>query len=135
MKVCAGGCGALVQTSGRCPACSRVLEQRRGTSTERGYGVAWRAFRLFFISLLISAGYAPVCGAALADGPKTDHSRCKAQGLETWASADGSSLHFDHEPPLEDHERADTVKVCNPQRIQLLCKACHSAKTGGVSIP
>lgn len=130
LRTCAGGCGTLVR-KGRCPACARVPEQRRGTSTERGYGAAWRAFRPIFIAMLVSLGIAPICGAALPDGPQTSHSRCKAQGLETWVSADGSDLHLDHEPGLKPHERRDTLKVCDPRRIVLLCRSCHSVKTAG----
>lgn len=93
----------------------------------------WRAFRLYFIGLLVAAGIAPICGAALPDGPQTSHSRCKAHGLETWRSADGSDLHLDHEPGLLPHERIDSLKVCDPKRIQLLCAACHTAKTAATS--
>lgn len=132
LRTCSGGCGALV-IKGRCPACARVPEQARGTSTERGYGAVWRAFRGVFISRLVTLGIPPVCGAALPDGPKTAHSRCRAERLETWRSADGSDLHLDHEPGLQPHERSNTLKVCDPLRIQLLCAACHTAKTATTS--
>jgi hypothetical protein len=125
MRACA--CGAVV--SGRCPACAAKREQQRGTASHRGYGAWWKRFRTAFIALLIGAGVAPVCGAALPDGPRTQDSACRQQGLLTFESADGSSLHFDHEPPLADEERTQRSIVCMPTRIQLLCAACHAAKT------
>lgn len=122
------GCKSIV-TSGRCQKCAGAAEQNRGTAHQRGYGAAWMAFYGHFIATLVQAGIAPVCGAVLPAGPQTNHSRCKAEGLETWTNADGSRLHRDHEPPLEDHERADPEIVMNPTRLQLLCASCHSAKT------
>ena len=44
-------------------------------------------------------------------------------------SADGSSLHLDHEPPLQDWERKDKARVCDMNRIVLKCARCHSIKT------
>ncbi len=127
MRPCAGGCGALVR-KGRCPACAPDIDRRRGTAASRGYDVFWAKFRLAFIASLVALGIVPVCGAALPDGPRTAHSKCKAAGLLTFASADGSSLHLDHEPPLRDEERGDRRAVCDPLRIQLLCASCHAQK-------
>jgi hypothetical protein len=128
LRPCAGGCGALVR-KGRCPACSRVPEQARGTSTERGYGAAWQAFRPQFIGMLVNAGITPVCGAALPDGPSITYSRCRDAGIETWRSGDGSDLHIHHDPPLLPWERTDTARVCDPLRVGLLCRECHSSET------
>jgi hypothetical protein len=114
---------------GRCPTCARLLDQARGTAHARGYDRAWLAFRPVFIARLVEAGILPVCGAALPAGPHTADSCCRAAGLLTFSNPDGSSLHLDHDPPLRDDERRDVAAVCDPQRIQLLCAACHSTKT------
>jgi len=124
LRRCSGGCGALVR-AGRCPLCARKVEQRRGNSAERGYGSEWRRFRQRFINLLIDAHIVPVCGAALPDGPKTQDSLCKQEGL-----LNGDRLHLDHEPPLTEAERQDMRAVCDPTRIQLLCgPRCHHDKS------
>lgn len=128
LRLCPGGCHALT-TGGPCPACARQRDQRRGSAASRGYGRAWLAFRPTFLARLVEAGIAPICGAALPTGPSPEASQCQADGLFTYASADGSSLHFDHEPPLRDDERSDPAKVCDPNRIVLLCAECHSIKT------
>lgn len=119
------GCRTALVARGRCASCAKAQDTRRGTSTERGYGSYWRRFRPQFIGMLVEAGIAPVCGAALPEGPQTKDSQCKAQGLYT---LDG--LHLDHEPPLTEAERKVRAIVCDPRRIQLLCGArCHQAKT------
>lgn len=79
--------------------------------------------------MLIEAGVSPVCGATLPGGPQTNDSQCQASGLLTFQSADGSDLQQDHEPRLTEAERRDPHAVCDPLRIQLLCRSCHSAKT------
>lgn len=116
-------------SSGRCTACARTREAWRGSASARGYNATWTRFRTIFIGMLVALGIAPICGAALPDGPKTEDSMCRSQGLHTFASTDGSGLHLDHQPPLEEWERRDASKVCDPQRIQLLCHACHARKT------
>jgi hypothetical protein len=45
----------------------------------------------------------------------------------TMTSADGSQLAMNHEPALEEWERHDRSRVCDPLRIELLCAACHAA--------
>lgn len=128
MHPCRGGCGQLV-TAGRCASCSRTIEQRRGSATDRGYDAYWRRFRPYFVNLLIQAGIVPVCGAALPNGPQTQDSLCQQAGRLT-----GDDIHLDHEPPLTDAERArsragDHAIVCDATRIQLLCGNCHATKT------
>ncbi len=91
--------------------------------------MTWQAFRPRFLAQLVDAGILPVCGAALPSGPASDHSQCHAAGALTWTSLDGSSLHFDHEPALVDHERQNPQAVCDENRIVLLCQSCHAAKT------
>jgi hypothetical protein len=123
LRPCAGRCGALVP-KGRCSSCSRHVEQKRGSAHSRGYGTAWEAFRPQFVQMLLEAGIVPCCGASLPTGPQTLHSRCRDEGLLTL-----TGLHFDHEPPLQDWERQDARKVCDPNRIQLLCATDHASKT------
>jgi 5-methylcytosine-specific restriction endonuclease McrA len=50
-----------------------------------------------------------------------------AQGKATYG--DNRSLHFDHEPPLQEHERINHLALMDENRIQLLCFDCHNAKT------
>lgn len=114
---------------GRCPRHARQQEQRRGTAHARGYTQDWVKFRPIFISTLVKAGILPVCGAALPTGPVNRDSACMEAGLLTYTSADGSSLHLDHEPSLQDWERHDMARVCDPNRIILKCARCHAAKT------
>ncbi len=95
-----------------------------GSSSSRGYGSAWQAFRRRFIAQLVQMNIIPVCGASLPSGPQTAHSRCRELGLMV-----GHGLHLDHEPPLTDAERANRAAVCDERRIQLLCSSCHAAKT------
>jgi len=114
---------------GHCPAHRRVREQTRGTAHQRGYTAYWhQMFRPRFLGLLVEAGIAPVCGAALPAGPQTRHSRCRAAGLLT-----GTDLHLHHEPPLAEWERRDRSRVCDPCRIQLLCASCHRSVGDGRS--
>jgi hypothetical protein len=86
------------------------------------------------MSQLIAQGVAPVCGAVLPNGPRATISQCRAQGLLTAASDDGSGLHLHHEPELTDAE-IDAIAVgdhaiaCDPTRIVLACRSCHSAET------
>lgn len=117
------GCPNLTE-SRYCPAHAKAKDQQRGKTAERGYGGHWQRFRIFFVGLLIAAGIAPVCGASLPTGPQTTDSQCKASGF-----LNSDDLHVDHEPPLEDWERRDVTRVCDPNRVQLLCRHCHNAKT------
>jgi hypothetical protein len=122
-------CG-LVITGKTCQTCARHQEQRRGTAHARGYTYRqWQPFRRKFIASLVYEGILPVCGAALPMGPVNRDSRCRDHGIDTFTSADGSSLHLDHEPPLQAWERSDPSRVCDPTRIVLKCQACHQRKT------
>ncbi len=132
LRPCAGGCGRRVQ-AGRCPACESRHKEAQGRGTPRsgragGYDRHWEAFRRQLAAALVEQGIPLVCGAALPDGPKTTHSRCKAEGVWTFDSSNGTSLHYDHEPELRDEERGDPAAVCDARRIQLLCGSCHAAK-------
>ena len=129
LRLCAtSGCPSRVKR-GHCRAHQQRRDRRRRTDRTLTYSESWwLAWRKQFISELVSLGIAPVCGAALPDGPVTRDSRCKALGLLVFTSQDGSALHLDHEPALLEHERQDRDAVCTPLRIQLLCASCHSAK-------
>jgi hypothetical protein len=49
-RPCPGpGCRALVSGGGRCPACRRRYEEKRGTSTDRGYDGKWRGLRVAYL--------------------------------------------------------------------------------------
>lgn len=74
--------------------------------------------------MLLDRGIPPVCGAALPEGPKTQDSYCRRDGVLTF-----HRLHLDHEPPLTEAERGDVSKVCDPLRLQLLCFVDHARKT------
>lgn len=129
-SVCAkSGCPAPV-SSGYCPTHRARQDQARGSAAERGYDYYWHAtFRPHFIALLVAANTPPVCGAKLPNGPVASNSRCRSQGLMTTTSADGSALHLNHEPPLSPEERHNRAAVCDPARIELLCRECHTAAT------
>lgn len=121
-RLCPGGCGALVQHRGRCPACTR--RALPGTTTERGYGGMWRRFRTRYVSLLVQHGIMPCCGATLPNGPHCGPTECQQVGVLTV-----SNLHLDHEPPLTDAERRDPRKVCDEKRVRLLCQREHGIKS------
>ena len=121
-------------TGGRCPTHARQQEQARGTAHARGYTFrAWQPFRRQFLAALVQAHILPVCGAALPSGPQLRESGCRDAGLLTFTSADGSSLHLDHEPALETWERTDATRVCDLDRIVLKCARCHARKTAAAN--
>ena len=130
-RIC-GTCGTP-RSSGSCPTCARRFETYRGTATKRGYGRAWIRFKPYYLNLLLERGIVPVCGAKLPEGPRASISECKAQGLLTYTSADGSALHLHHSPPLQPHERRSPALVCDPRRIELACAECHARETNDAS--
>ena len=119
-------CPELVE-AGRCRVHARQREQVRGSREERGYDYYWRqVFKPRFNTMLISAGVLPACGAALPHvGPPVDASRCLAAGITT----NITDLEYDHYPPLKPDERSQRRKVCDPTRVRILCRSCHSAET------
>lgn len=121
LRACPGGCGALVER-GRCPACARLVEQRRGTAAQRGYDARWRRLRERYLRRLVAAGVAPVCGARLPGAPETTDSLCAAEGR----LVDGV-LDLDHIVP---HQGQRDPRFWDPRNLQLLCHArCHPRKT------
>ena len=131
LRACAypGGCPEL--TEGHlCTAHQKERESRRGSAHARGYTRHWRqVFIPLFERMLIAAGLAPVCGAALPDGPRMTESRCNSLGVLTFFNQDGSRLHLHHNPPLQEHERDDRQAVEDPRRVGFLCQSCHAAET------
>ncbi len=131
---CSGpGCpalGAFARTRGRCPACTRRSNRQRREGRSFDYSAAWwRSWRIWYISLLVAQGIVPVCGARLPGAPLTPVTACQEAGLMTGASEDGSGLHLHHEPELTEAEVTDRAAVCQPLRIVLTCRGCHSAIT------
>lgn len=123
-------CGQVIPNGGGCRACAKQQERRRGTAHARGYTYRdWQPFRRRFLWMLVDANILPICGAALPTGPVNRDSACRDAGIDTFTSQDGSALHLDHEPALEDWERTIPARVCDPNRIVLKCQACHSLKT------
>ena len=128
---CAGQCGRLVSRAGRCPDCLRAFEaRRRGNRSLRYCENWWMAFKKRWLGELVAAGIAPVCGATMVDGPRTNPSQCKAAGLLTFASRDGSALHFHHEPSLSEAEQTLRAAILDKNRIVLCCAECHNRATG-----
>jgi 5-methylcytosine-specific restriction protein A len=101
LRVCSfPGCAELV-VRGMCTRHQRAAEDRRGSSTERGYDRDWRKIRGAFLA------NHPFC----AD-PFGDH-----QGVRVRAR------HVDHVVPLSEGGAHDT------RNLQPLCHQCHSRKT------
>jgi hypothetical protein len=100
-----------------------MTDARRGSRHARGYDARWVRFVAAFPRLLLSRSIVPVCGARLSGVP-SPHSRCAREGRLTL-----EGLHVDHDPPLEDWERGQPARVCDVQRVGLLCAVCHSMKT------
>lgn len=130
LKACPGDGGTCPElvASGYCPA--HTATAVRGSAHARGYTRAWQRFRLWFIQKLIAAGVVPVCGARWPGLPSTGDSRCQADGR-----LNDRRLHLDHTPPLTDAERRIERCVCDVARLQLLCQACHNAKSAREQSP
>lgn len=118
------GCPILVR-AGRCA--EHETAKRTGTLVYNEQW--WRNFRLRFFRMLLRAHITPACGATLPSGPRSTVSQCRAQGRLTGSSADGTDLHLHHDPPLTPDEVRDKRRVCDPFRIALLCRECHSLET------
>ncbi|MFN7881901.1 MAG: HNH endonuclease signature motif containing protein [bacterium] len=99
------GCGVLVQGGGRCDAHKRIeakqLDQRRGTSHERGYTSAWQKARAAWLARH------PLC------------KRCESAGQIVAATV------VDHIIP----HRGDKQRFWDSTNWQSLCKTCHDRKT------
>ena len=81
------GCPALVHGGARCPAHTRVNDQRRGTAHQRGYDGRWRAYRITYLAAhplcVLCAGEGQVEPATVVDhidAPKGDAAKFWDQG-------------------------------------------------------
>lgn len=112
---------------GRCADHARQYERQRGNAAARGRDYHWTyIFRPRFSRMLIAAGIAPACGAALPGGPSMADSLCKAEGRLVAAR-----LRLDHDPPLTAAEREskDRRVIEDPMRCGWLCESCHNRRT------
>jgi 5-methylcytosine-specific restriction protein A len=109
-------CGALVRTP-YCPAHTKANQQayddRRGTSTERGYGAKWRAYREPFVVRY------PLCGMRPPGAPQTADSDCARRGQPTPTQV------VDHIVPVTG---AQDVRFYDETNHQALCERCHNRK-------
>lgn len=105
LRPCAApGCRALVK-AGRCEAHRKQRwqqqDERRGTSTERGYDATWRKLRLWFLQRN------PLC----AECSKRGRIRPAAEVHHIRTIAEAPELRLD------------------PDNLMALCKPCHSSIT------
>jgi hypothetical protein len=98
-------------------------DAQRGSRHARGYDARWVRFRAVFFQMLIARHLVPMCGARLSGLP-SPQSHCAQQQRVMC-----DDLQLDHDPPLEAWERSHPERVCDPQRVQFLCAACHASKT------
>lgn len=105
------GCPQLVPR-GRCATHARIVDRRRGSAAERGYGTRWaklsRAFRQQY----------PLCGMR-PDGQAPVMSLCHERGEITAATQ------TDHVVP----HRGDSALLWDWLGLQSLCARCHARKT------
>ena len=106
------GCPSQAATRGRCLEHAKQIDQRRGTSADRGYGRAWqKAAAAFKVRN-------PLCG--MRDGHAAPvMSRCHEQGITT------AAYQVDHVIP----HRGDRALFDNQANWQSLCRSCGSAKS------
>ncbi|MDA8095575.1 MAG: HNH endonuclease [Betaproteobacteria bacterium] len=99
------GCGALVRLSGYCDKHKQQMrkrdDERRGSSSSRGYNHRWRKYRETFLAKN------PLCA------------ECQRHGIVAPASV------VDHIVP----HKGDRKLFWNPGNHQSLCKRCHDHKT------
>ena len=98
---------------GRCEKHTRLVDQQRGSSTERGYDGPWRGyserFRVEF----------PLCGDRPPEAPQTQDSLCRREGRTEAATL------VDHIVPVAGSGDARFYDRANHQS---LCEACHNMK-------
>lgn len=106
------GCPALVRV-GRCVAHARLVDQQRGSSTERGYDGTWRAYSERFRQEF------PLCGDRPPEAPATRDSLCQQSGRIEAAAL------VDHIVPISGPGDARFYDRANHQS---LCQECHNVK-------
>lgn len=127
LRPCNGRCGRLVRAR-YCDACASRSHATRRQSRNLTYAESWwRRWRIWFIQQLVAQDIVPVCGARLPRVAPAFRTPCQDQGLETWLSSDGSSVHLHHEPELTEAEQTNRQAVCDERRIVLACDRCHNA--------
>ena len=104
-------CPARVRR-GRCRDCAQTTDRVRGTSSERGYTTAWTKW-----AAALKREF-PLCGQRV-NGTAPFMSRCHDRGLAT------PGQHVDHVVP----HRGNQDLMWRRDNLQILCAACHSAKT------
>lgn len=123
-------CRRALVARGKCAGCTQHENRERFERREFDYSTRWwRAFRKYFISQVVFAGVVPCCGATLPGGPDASVSECRRDGRMTMTSDDGSALHLHHEPELRPEELRDRRAICDPSRIVLACRTCHTKGT------
>ncbi len=110
-KVCSVPACPELTAKGRCVEHDREAEQRRGSSSERGYGQAHRA--AFRKAVLTKH---PICRCT---GP------CENHGAECWQP----SKHADHYPRDKRELRRLGLNEHDPAYGRGLCASCHSVHT------
>jgi 5-methylcytosine-specific restriction protein A len=100
------GCPALVEAGGYCPAHvrerGRAYDERRGTSSERGYDERWRRYSRGFLAMH------PICSTLECNQP---------------------SAHTDH---IKAVSGPDDPLFWDATNHQPLCHSCHSRKTATI---
>lgn len=113
LRVCSRpGCPTLTDT-GRCPACTTVADQRRGTATQRGY--TSRGHQRFRTAVLLRD---PICVCDMDCPHHLGTTECLA--LATVA---------DHWPVSRRDLIAQGLNPNNPDAGRGLCKTCHDRST------
>jgi 5-methylcytosine-specific restriction protein A len=97
-------CAGLADYRGKCRVHSRIVEQRRGSSSARGYDSTWRKLR----AMKLAAD--PLCQI---------RTHCKGM------LPDSVAVEVDHIVPIA---RAPGLRL-RWDNLQSACRACHQAKT------
>lgn len=95
------GCHTLVEHGSRCASHARLSDQQRGTSTQRGYGYAWRKKRAAFLQKH------PWC--------------CDLFGIHGEGNVPATQV--DHKLPKRLGGKDDE------ENLEGFCDSCHSRKT------
>jgi len=111
-RACAApGCPRLVTDTARCPehekARHRAIDERRGSSTERGYGSDWQRFRAWWLS------QHPLCV------------ECEREGRVEVATD------VDHVVSIAEAPE----RRLDPTNVRSLCHRHHSARTMRDQVP